>query len=113
MHLDVTLRIEGHAHDLPADTSLALYRGAQEALTNVARYAPGAAARVVLCYDPDRTMLSVENSQPAQMAADAGLPNVGGGHGLTGLGERLDRAGGTLHAGPTGAGWRVEMVVPA
>jgi signal transduction histidine kinase len=113
MHLDVTLRIEGHAHDLPPDTGLALYRGAQEALTNVARYAPGAAAQVVLCYHRDRTTLSVENSQPAQTAADGGLPNVGGGHGLTGLGERLDRAGGSLHAGPTGEGWRVEMVVPA
>ena len=35
MNLDVTLRIEGEARPLPADPSLALYRGAQEALTNV------------------------------------------------------------------------------
>jgi signal transduction histidine kinase len=62
MHLDVTLRIEGHAHDLPPDTGLALYRGAQEALTNVARYAPGAAAQVVLCYHRDRTTLSLSNA---------------------------------------------------
>jgi hypothetical protein len=40
MNLDVTLRIEGDARTLPADPSLALYRGAQEALTNIARYAP-------------------------------------------------------------------------
>ena len=40
MNLDVTLRIEGDTRTLPADPSLALYRGAQEALTNVARYAP-------------------------------------------------------------------------
>ena len=38
----MTLRVEGSARTLPADAGLALYRGAQEALTNVARYAPGA-----------------------------------------------------------------------
>ena len=43
MNLDVTLRIEGDARTLPADPSLALYRAAQEALTNVTRYAPSAA----------------------------------------------------------------------
>jgi signal transduction histidine kinase len=112
MHLDVTLRTEGHIHDLPADTSLALYRGAQEALTNVARYAPGATTQVLLCYYPNRTSLSVEDWGPAEIAGAYGLPDVGGGHGLTGLRERLDRAGGFLHAGPTGTGWRVEMVVP-
>jgi signal transduction histidine kinase len=27
--------------------------------------------------------------------------------------ERLERAGGSMHAGPTDAGWRVELQVPA
>jgi signal transduction histidine kinase len=36
MDVEVTLSIEGSARTLPADASLALYRGAQEALTNVA-----------------------------------------------------------------------------
>ena len=48
MNLDVTLRIEGESRTLPADPSLALYRGAQEALTNVARYAPSACTTVTL-----------------------------------------------------------------
>jgi signal transduction histidine kinase len=43
LNVDALLRIEGGARALPAEASLALYRGAQEALTNVARYAPGAA----------------------------------------------------------------------
>jgi signal transduction histidine kinase len=51
LQVDLTLRIEGSARPLPADASLALYRGAQEALTNVARYAPGATTSVVLRYD--------------------------------------------------------------
>ena len=55
MNVDVTLRIEGEPRTLPADTSLVLYRGAQEALTNIARYAPSASATVVLSYERDRT----------------------------------------------------------
>ena len=35
-----TVRIDGTPRPLPAEASLALFRGAQEALTNIARYAP-------------------------------------------------------------------------
>ena len=95
MALEVTLRVEGSARTLPADAGLALYRGAQEALTNVARYAPGATTTVVLSYQPDHTMLSVEDRVPATaQPAGAGLAGVGGGRGLAGMRERLERAGG-------------------
>ena len=40
MNADVTLTIEGSSRALSADAGLAFYRGAQEALTNVVRYAP-------------------------------------------------------------------------
>jgi signal transduction histidine kinase len=110
---DVTLRIEGSARTLPADVGLALYRGAQEALTNVARYAPGAVTSVVLRYDSDRTTLTVEDRPASAGSTPArGLPGVGGGRGLSGLQERLERSGGRLHAGPTESGWRVELDVP-
>jgi signal transduction histidine kinase len=105
----VTLTIEGTARVLPLDASLALYRGAQEALTNVSRYAPGAVTNVVLRYDADRTTLTVEDTAPS---ADGGLKGVGGGRGLAGLRERLERAGGTMRAGPTETGWLVELDVP-
>jgi signal transduction histidine kinase len=65
MNLDVTLRIDGGARTLAADPSLALYRGAQEALTNVSRYAPSACTTVVLCYEHGRTRLSVNNGPSA------------------------------------------------
>jgi signal transduction histidine kinase len=108
MNLDVTLLIEGEPRDLPAERSLALYRGAQEALTNVARYAPSACTTVVLCYEADRTRLSVQNG------ASAAPPRagMGGGRGLEGMRERIQRAGGTMAAGPTGEGWQVEIEVP-
>ncbi len=108
MNLDVVLQVEGESRTLPADPSLALYRGAQEALTNVARYAPSAHTTVAVCYEPDHTRLSVTNG------ASAAPPRrgMGGGRGLEGLRERIERAGGTLSAGPTAEGWRVEIEVP-
>jgi signal transduction histidine kinase len=109
MNLDVTLRIEGTPRTLPADPSLALYRGAQEALTNVARYAPSACASVTLRYEHDRTKLSVDNGASAAPPRE----EMGGGRGLAGLRGRIERAGGTMSAGPTGEGWRVEIQMPA
>jgi signal transduction histidine kinase len=109
MNLDVTLRIEGESRALPADPGLALYRGAQEALTNVARYAPSACTTVTVCYEHDRTMLSVDNGDSATPPRHG----MGGGRGLEGLRERVERAGGTMSAGPTSGGWRVEIEVPA
>ena len=106
---DVALSVEGSARALPADAGLALYRGAQEALTNVARYAPGATTSVVLRYEPDRVILTIEDRLPT---GGGGLDGVGGGHGLAGMRERLERAGGTMQAGATDTGWRVELEVP-
>jgi signal transduction histidine kinase len=112
MSVDVTLAIEGSARTLPADASLALYRGAQEALTNVARYAPGARATVLLHYDSGHTTLTVEDRLGAPPSR-SGLQGVGGSRGLAGLGERLERVGGVLQAGPIENGWRVHLDVPA
>ncbi len=108
MNLDATLHIEGQVRTLPVNTSLALYRGAQEALTNVARYAPGSCTTVTVRYENDRTRLSVDNG----VAADPPREGMGGGRGLDGLRERIERAGGAMSAGPTTDGWRVEIEVP-
>ena len=109
MNLDVTLRIEGEARTLPADPSLALYRAAQEALTNVARYAPSACTTVTVRYEPAGTRLSVDNGASATPPRQG----MGGGRGLQGLRERIEQAGGTMSAGATPEGWRVEIEVPA
>ncbi len=112
MNADVTLTIEGNSRALPADAGLALYRGAQEALTNVVRYAPGAVTQVVLRYEGDRTTLTIEDTGHAEATSPEGLRDVGGGRGLSGMRERVARVGGSLSAGPTDAGWRVELVIP-
>lgn len=111
--------VDGPPHPVPAEVGLLIYRCTQEALTNIARYAPGASTAVALHYQPGSTVLSVENrAMPIRHPTDdraetVGLRGVGGGHGLTGLHERLQHVGGTLHAGPSPQGWKVELEVPA
>jgi signal transduction histidine kinase len=122
------LRIDGTPRPLPADASLALFRGAQEALTNITRYAPGKAVTVTVRYAPGQTILTVEDhtgtagpasvpgtASAAGVAVPAGNPllaEAGGGHGLAAMRERVTRAGGTARAGPTTSGWLVELEVP-
>jgi signal transduction histidine kinase len=119
---NVSLVVEGDPRPLLAEADLALYRGAQEALTNIARYAPGAAAAVTVRYSPGCTVLTVENSgcpppwKDAATATDPGpglLAGAGGGHGLAAMRERAERAGGTARSGPHDGGWLVEVEVPA
>jgi signal transduction histidine kinase len=110
---EVSYRVEGEVRPLPPEAGLALYRGAQEALTNVARYAPGADTSVVLRYASGAAVLTVEDRLDGSPPSVDGLVGVGGGNGLNGMRERLERAGGRLEAGPTESGWRVELEVPA
>src|SRR5438552_2179971 len=110
-----TLRIDGTSRPLPAEASLALFRGAQEALTNISRYAPGATTAVTVSYQADRTVVTIEDhARPSATSpgpsAEPGSPllaDVGGGHGLTAMRERAQRAGGIARAGPTADGWLV------
>jgi signal transduction histidine kinase len=113
--VDASLRIEGSVRKLPVEASLALYRGAQEALTNIARYAPGASTTVLLHYGTDQTVLSIEDRIPhaGRPPSRDPLQGVGGGQGLAGMRERVERVGGSASAGPTENGWRVEIVVPS
>ena len=112
LELDVTMTVSGTQRALPPEAGLALYRGAQEALTNAARYARGARTTVTLCYEPQATVLTVEDRREGTGPAPAAL--VGGsGLGLTGMRERLDAVGGNASAGPTPHGWTVRMELPA
>lgn len=115
LNADVQLNVEGAARRIPPEAGLALYRGVQEALTNVARYAPGATIDIRLRYDVGSTCLVVEDrvASASDPRAGEGLRDVGGGRGLAGLRERLERVGGTVQAGPIEHGWRLEVVVPA
>jgi signal transduction histidine kinase len=69
---------------------------------------------VVLRYTQNQTTLIVEDRYATSASPiREGLKDVGGGRGLAGLRERAERVGGSLEAGPTESGWRVEVVVPS
>jgi len=106
------LVVEGAPRELAPETSLALMRTVQEALTNARRHAPGAAVRVLLRYETASTSVTVSNEAPAA-TAPALVPQPAGGYGLAGMRERLELAGGRLAAGPGPDGWTVSAEVPA
>jgi signal transduction histidine kinase len=112
LELDVTMTVSGTRRPVPDNADVALYRGAQEALTNAARYARGARTVVTLCYGPGATTLTVEDRRDSGAPVPAPVPG-GSGLGLTGMRERLVLAGGNASAGPTGHGWTVRMEIPA
>ena len=105
--VDVT--VSGEPRELASEARLALYRTAQEALTNVARHSAAEHVSLALAYEPDGTRLVVEDDGPAVN----GSGSVGGGYGLTGMRERAELLGGRLSAGPAGDGFRVELWLPA
>jgi signal transduction histidine kinase len=109
--LDVDVCVDGPVADLPQAVELAVYRLAQEALTNVIRHA-GARARVdlrVLVTAGDVTLSVVDDGGGAAPAPS----RAGGvGHGLVGMRERVAVHGGTLDAGPGERGWAVRASIP-
>lgn len=106
---EVPLLIDGTPRALPAAAGLALYRAAQEGLTNARKHAPGAPTDVSLAFDRGSTTVRVRNGACPKPPANA----PGSGLGLQGLRERLELAGGKLDAGTADDGFVVEATVPA
>jgi signal transduction histidine kinase len=101
--------VTGDETGLGADARLTFYRVAQEALTNIRKHARPSRVEIRLCYEPYGTRLAIEDFDRC-----GDLPAVGeAGYGLTGMRERAELLGGTLTAGPTCGGFRVELWVPA
>ncbi|WP_163513282.1 sensor histidine kinase [Fodinicola acaciae] len=94
---------------LTVEAQWAILRTAQEALTNVRKHASGARISVILRRKGASYELEVADTggQPGE------LSDAGGGYGLTGMRERAELLGGSLDAGPNGAGFRVRLTVPA
>jgi signal transduction histidine kinase len=106
----------GEQRPLTPAVRLALYRVAQEALTNARRHASPDEVDVLLEYLPGTVSLTVEDTarQPVRVSvpATAGAA-ASNGYGLTGMRERAGLLGGALDAGPTEAGFLVRLRVPA
>jgi signal transduction histidine kinase len=110
----VRLIVSGPVTSLDPGVELAAFRIVQEALTNARRHASGAAADVELRFAGDVLRVRVRDNGPGPASA-AGVAAAAGaqGHGLVGMRERAQAAGGELRAGPAaGGGFLVEATLP-
>ncbi len=105
-----TLTVSGEEHEISSEARLALYRVAQEALTNIAKHAHPERVELHLAYEPSITRLVVEDF--ATVNGTRPPPTRDGGYGLTGMRERAELLGGTLTTETTSSGFRVELDVP-
>ncbi|MDT0144466.1 histidine kinase [Microbacterium sp. PRC9] len=91
----------------PAAVQLAVYRILQEALTNTLRHgAPGGSVDVRLSWLSDRVELDVRN--PVSPGSQPGRS----GHGIIGMRERAQLAGGRLDAADEGGAFTVRATIP-
>jgi signal transduction histidine kinase len=110
--LPVAVEVRGEPRELEPDARLAVYRTAQEALTNVRRHATAQRVEIELAYLPRSTVLVVEDRASDGRPPPAPLAIAGAGYGLTGMRERAELLGGQLLAEPTDEGFRVELRLP-
>jgi signal transduction histidine kinase len=110
--LTVRLKVEGDAVPLPTGVDLTAYRVVQEALTNTLKHAGEARAEVTVRYEPGEVVVEVEDDGIGP-DGNGQLPDVGGGHGLVGMRERVSVYGGKLQAGRRrGGGYAVRARLP-
>lgn len=103
----VDVRVDGEVDGVPDPIGAAVFRIAQEAVTNARRHARGA-GRVDVRVRIDATGVRLDVRDDGESAASAPP-----GYGITGMAERAALLGGTCAAGPTReGGWAVTAVLP-
>ncbi|MFC0435249.1 sensor histidine kinase [Kutzneria buriramensis] len=107
--LQAELTTTGRARELPESLDIALYRIAQEMLTNALRHGDGTDVTVTLDYGDTSLVLSASNP----MRPDARLAD-GPHRGLTGIANRATLFRGLASSGPEpdGRTWRTSVVFP-
>jgi signal transduction histidine kinase len=111
--MTVALHAPVELGDVPAGVAVCAYRIVQESLSNASRHAPGAAVTVSVDQDARTVRLRVVNGPGGPVAPRGSRAGQEGGHGLTGMRERVALLGGSLSTGPTPAGgFGVSVVLP-
>jgi signal transduction histidine kinase len=105
--LDVHLTIDAEPHRRPpTPVSRAVYRIAQESLTNASRHGAGSAT-IAIRLGPDALELSVANPVTTHVE-----PRPGGGRGIAGMRERAKLLGGSLQAECNGSRFELRALLP-
>jgi signal transduction histidine kinase len=105
----VDVEVPGELDELPLQVDAAVYRLAQEALTNALRHARNASrVEIRVVEGGGRLRLRVTDDGQIDPARPASH-----GFGLLGMTERVQLLGGTLRAGPAPeGGWAVDAELP-
>lgn len=106
--VELDLALEGDLGDLGEALTLALFRCAQEALTNVLKHADASRIRLAVTCGEGSLQAVIEDD-------GGGTPEAlaGSGYGLVGMRERVAALGGSLEAGSrAGGGFCVSIVLP-
>ncbi|MBB3091058.1 sensor histidine kinase [Nocardioides albus] len=102
------LTVVGTPRPLSPARELAVYRAAQESLTNVLKHAgDGVAVDVTLTWTSGRLVLEVTDD-----GAGTTIDDGSAGLGLSGMRYRLEALGGTATAGPSRTGFAVTVSLP-
>jgi len=95
---------------MPSAVEDAAYRIVREGLTNAIKHAPGAQLQVRVALDAAALQVEISDSGAADPST---MAHTGSGMGLTGMRERVEALGGSLHAGRTApGGWTVSAWLP-
>jgi signal transduction histidine kinase len=106
----VDVELSGDLDGLPPSVDAAIFRLAQESITNAVRHARHATrVQVAVRGEPDCVRMTVHDDG----ASGPFDPRTATGFGLVGMAERAKLLGGTLEAGPArGRGWTVTAELP-
>jgi signal transduction histidine kinase len=106
----VEVKVVGDLTGVPGPVSAAIFRLAQESVTNARRHARNATRiDVSVMVDDSSVRLQVRDDGEPSVVRQGSTP----GYGLVGMLERAGLLGGTFDAGPSlGRGWTVTAVLP-
>ncbi|MPZ80386.1 MAG: sensor histidine kinase [Actinophytocola sp.] len=109
--VDIESTVEGRLAEVPPAVSRAAYRIVQEGLTNVLRHAGKVPVALRLVAGDGRLELDLSNPI-ADRTDRGGRVRAGGGHGLSGMRERVTVLRGQMTAGAHDGRWRVSVRIP-
>lgn len=105
---DVRFDVEGEEGHVSPDAALAVYRLAQEAITNVAKHAPGRALDLRVAFEPGAVRVTAANDVDTD-PADRELVH---GNGLRGIEERMVQLGGSVRVARRGGRFELDARLP-
>lgn len=105
---EIEFREHGVPHPLAGAAGLAVIRVIQESITNARKHASTGPVSVSITFQDDEVAVRVTSRGGGDRPAPPG-----GGRGIIGMRERVELAGGELHAGPADGRFVVRARIPA